>query len=175
MLGMAKTHSWFLPLNPFLTQQLLPQQMAPPNCQNQNKVKEELSLTVVSLPVLLESCQVCLPESDLNHLGRATITSHLDLGHSLPSGLPASTLTPIILFCTQPPRDPFWCKFYPGFPGQTLLWPPVTQYNSGSHCGLSASSLSGPWLPPPSYLKNCFPPYSPLSSHTGFLDALWPP
>ena len=101
-------------------------------------------------------------------LGQGTGTSHLGLGHSLPSGLPASSLTPIILFCTRPPRDPFRCKFYPGLPwpnppvapSHTVqfrfsLWPwlPVTQYNSGSHCGLSTSSLSDPWLPPPSYLK----------------------
>lgn len=51
-------------------------------------------------------------------LGQGTGTSHLGLGHSFPSGLPASSLNPIILFCTQPPRDPFWCKFYPGLP-----WP----------------------------------------------------
>lgn len=143
--------------------------MAPPNCQNRNKVKEELSLTVISLPVLIESCQVCLPESDLNHLGRATITSHLDLGHSLPSGLPASTLTPIILFCTRPPRDPF--RFYPGLPGQTLLWPQ-------SHSTIQVLTVVYQplhYLAPGSFLhliSNCFPPYSPLSSHTGFLDAL---
>lgn len=115
-----------------------PKPFPPPVCPSsengtaQSPKTRESSLKALSLPchpALSRSCQAYLPRyRDLTPpllpgLGRPP--SHLDLGCRIPSSHPASCSLLILLF-TQQLRDPFKCKFYPGFSGPALQGLPIT-------------------------------------------------
>lgn len=140
----AKTHPEFPPVH---SSCVPTSEQAPPDGPEQNETKQEPSAPSSPwFPVLVPT------PMEVRTWGWATFTPHL--GSSLPRGLPASTLTPVIRSFTQQARDPCECKFYPGDPGQTPQRLPATlTVTFRSWLGSPRPSAAWPWLLPPPYLK----------------------